>query len=298
MTAYVGRYAPTPSGPLHLGSLLAATASYVDARAHGGAWLLRIDDLDAARTVAGASEDIIATLRRFGFEWDGDILYQSQRHGAHAKAIASLLATGRAFRCACTRREQSGGPEGHEGPIYPGTCRRGMPAGRRARSTRLCVADVSVACPDAIQGRYTQRLARDVGDFVLGRVEGHAAYQLATVVDDAWQGVTHVVRGADLLSSAPRQMYLAEMLDLAAPVYAHIPVLVDDQGRKLSKSTGALGLADDALGPQLVRCLSLLGQRPPATLACRTPAAILRWAIDHWSREAVPRLDALIVPQG
>lgn len=290
---YVGRYAPSPSGPLHLGSLLAATASYVDARAHGGHWLLRIDDLDVARTVPGATEDIIATLSRFGFEWDDGIVYQSQRHGAHAESIAGLIDGGRAFRCACTRREQRGGLEGLEGPIYSGACRRGMPSGRRARSTRLRVDDVTVTCRDAFQGRYVQRLASDIGDFVLGRAEGHAAYQLATVVDDAWQGVTHVVRGADLLSSAPRQMYLAQMLGLTPPAYAHIPVLVDDQGRKLSKSTGALGLAEDALGPQLVRCLELLGQQPLATLASRPPRAILQWAIAHWSRDAVPRVSAL-----
>lgn len=288
MSRIVGRYAPSPTGPLHFGSLLAALASFCSARARGGRWLLRIDDLDQSRVVPGADRAIIDTLNAFGLEHDGPVLYQSQRAEAYTDAVARLKKAGRAFDCGCTRRETNSGPSGIEGPIYPGTCRRGLPAGRQARSIRLRVEHSSIGVDDRFQGLYTQDLASDIGDFIVRRADGVTAYQLATVVDDAAQGVTEVVRGADLLSSTPRQLWLQRCLGLPQPTYGHIPVAVDATGEKLGKSTGALALDGSARASRLVECLSLLGQAPPARLRRRSVPGVIRWAIDNWQTGAVP----------
>lgn len=293
MGEYVGRYAPSPTGALHLGSLYAALGSYLDARARGGRWLVRIDDLDTPRVVTGAAEEILETLARFGLHWDGPVLYQSQRREAYRVAVEQLKQSGKAFDCGCTRREARRGPPGIEGPIYPGTCRDGLPQGRTARSVRLRVEAAKIRCFDALQGMHRQRLARDIGDFVIRRADGITAYQLATVLDDAAQGVTAVVRGSDLLSSTPRQIYLLQALGLTVPRYAHLPVLTNRAGEKLGKSTGALALEKDALGAQLSRCLALLGQAPPARLADAAPANVLEWAATHWRLDNVPRATTL-----
>lgn len=291
-----GRYAPSPTGSLHLGSLLAAVGSYLQARAQGAAWYLRIDDLDAPRVVTGMAEEHQQTLEAFGLRWDGSVVYQSQRGSAYERTLAALLAAGQAFECGCTRREAQTGPQGIEGPIYPGTCRAGLPAGRAARSIRLRVPDVVIALDDAVQGHYGQRLATDIGDFVIRRADGITAYQLATVVDDAYQGVAEVVRGADLLSSTPRQIWLQRVLGLATPRYAHLPLLVDDRGHKLSKSEGAAALSARALDAQLWRCLSLLGQHPPDALKDRGITGLLRWATDNWDIACVPRVASVAWP--
>jgi len=290
-----GRYAPSPSGPLHLGSLLAAVGSYLQARGQGAAWHLRIDDLDPKRVVPGAERSIIEVLQLFGLRWDGPVLYQSMRRSAYAQAIGQLKMASHAFECGCTRRESQQGPLGIEGPIYPGTCRNGLPPGRAARSLRLRVADIDVVCRDAVQGQYGQHLARDVGDFVIRRADGITAYQLATVVDDAAQSVGEVVRGADLLSSTPRQIYLQRVLDLPVPAYAHLPVLVDAQGEKLGKSTGALALSATTASTQLWDCLSFLGQAPPDVLRGATVTRLLAWAVDNWSLAHVPCVQTLTV---
>ena len=290
---HAGRYAPSPSGPLHLGSLLAAVGSYLQARAQDASWRLRIDDVDTPRVVAGAAAAICDTLRVFGLRWDGPVVYQSARRSAYAAAIARLQAGGAAFDCGCTRREAQAGITGLEGRIYPGTCRGGLAPGRSPRSVRIRVDDRPIEFVDQVQGVYRQTLSRDIGDFVISRADGVTAYQLATVVDDAACGAGEIVRGADLLSSTPRQILLQQRLGLARPAYAHLPVLVDAHGEKLGKSNGALALDRVSPGLQLWRCLALLGQQPPNRLREAAPARLLRWGCDNWSLEKVPSIMAL-----
>ena len=252
---YCGRFAPSPSGPLHQGSLAAALASWLDARAHGGQWLLRIDNLDAPRTVAGADLAIMSALRAYGLVWDGAVVYQSARHAAYRTAFARLREQGLVYACGCTRREIADsvlrpGQPGQRGPetVYPGTCRDGVPPGRAPRAWRVRVGDAQVLFADRACGTIAHGLARGTGDFVLLRADGQWAYQLAVAVDDADAAVTHVVRGADLLDSTPRQIFLQQALGLATPVYLHVPVVTADDGEKLSKQNGAQPLPLDARG--------------------------------------------------
>jgi glutamyl-Q tRNA(Asp) synthetase len=283
---YIGRYAPSPTGPLHFGSLVAAVGSYLDARTHGGRWLLRMEDLDPPREIPGAADGILNTLEAFGFEWDGEVLYQNQRHAAYAEATASLLEDGAAFPCACTRKEiADSGVHGLEGPVYPGTCRHGLPVDREARALRLTAPDRIIRFEDGLQGPVNQNLARDIGDFIIRRADGVHAYQLAVVVDDAFQGVTHVVRGADLLLSTPRQLWLQELLGLAHPSYLHLPVAVNTAGEKLSKQTHARPVSDTQPGPGLWAALVYLRQEPPEALKTASIDEIWVWAIAHWRRE-------------
>lgn len=246
MTPYIGRFAPSPTGPLHKGSLVAALASYLDAKAHGGKWLVRIEDIDEARTVPGAAEAILECLAAFGMHWDGEVVWQSRRKALYEAAFARLGS--HAYACGCTRREIADsriGVASDGAAVYPGTCRIGLAPGKTARAYRLRVpehASASISFEDRWMGRVTQNLAREVGDFVLKRADGFWAYQLAVVVDDADQGVTDVVRGADLLDSTPRQIYLQRLLGLSTPRYLHVPVVTNAAGEKLSKQTGALAL--------------------------------------------------------
>ncbi|HEY0847583.1 MAG TPA: tRNA glutamyl-Q(34) synthetase GluQRS [Noviherbaspirillum sp.] len=246
MTDYIGRFAPSPSGPLHKGSLVAALASYLDARAHGGQWLVRIEDVDEARTVPGAAEAILQCLLAFGMRWDGEVVWQSRRKHLYQAALDRLGT--HAYPCGCTRREIADsriGIASDGAAVYPGTCRNGLAPGKTPRAYRLRVPDDASACitfEDRWMGTVTQDLATEVGDFVLKRADGFWAYQLAVVVDDADQGVTDVVRGADLLDSTPRQIYLQRLLDLPTPRYLHVPVVTNDIGEKLSKQTGAMAL--------------------------------------------------------
>lgn len=295
---HAGRYAPSPTGDLHKGSLLAALAAFLQARAHDAPWCMRIDDVDALRTVPGKAAQILHTLTAFGLYWDGPVLYQSQRSKAYADTLARLRAAGHVFDCGCTRREAQTGPQGCEGPVYPGTCRDGLPAGREPRSIRLRVAQNHIVVTDAIQGDYEQNLATAVGDFIVRRADGIVAYQLATVVDDIEQGVTEVVRGADLLSSAPRQLLLHRLLGHAAPAFVHVPMLVDAQGRKLGKSNGALALDRYKRGIELVEALMLLGQTPPVELAAEPVERIIEWGIRHWHLDAVPARVMIGIVQG
>ncbi len=287
MTAiYIGRYAPSPTGPLHFGSLVAAVGSYLDARAQGGRWLLRMEDLDPPREIPGAADGILKTLEAFGFEWDGEVLYQGRRHAAYAEAAASLLKAGAAFPCACSRKEiADSGVHGLEGPIYPGTCRHGLPPGREARALRLKVPDQGIFFEDGFQGTVSQNLARDIGDFIIRRVDGAHAYQLAVVVDDAFQGVNQVVRGADLLLSTPRQFFLQGLLGLPHPHYLHLPVAVNPAGEKLSKQTHARPVSDTQPGPGLWAALVYLHQGPPEALRDASIEEIWVWAVAHWRRE-------------
>lgn len=283
-----GRFAPSPTGALHFGSLLAALASFLQARSHRARWHLRIEDLDSQRQIPGAADAIQHTLERFGLHWDGPVLYQGTRRAAYETALETLAAAGRTFACGCTRREALTGPQGLEGRIYAGTCRNGLPPGREARSIRVRVDDVRIAFTDQVQGEYGQRLAHDVGDFVLRRSDGFFAYQLAVVVDDAHSGIGEVVRGADLLTSTPRQIYLQHLLGLPRPNYLHLPVLVDSRGNKLSKHEQAPALSLEQPSRALSRALHCLGQPLPAELADAPPDEILAWAIRHWTPGRIP----------
>ncbi|MGC1518608.1 MAG: tRNA glutamyl-Q(34) synthetase GluQRS, partial [Azonexus sp.] len=210
-SGYRGRFAPSPTGPLHFGSLVAAVGSYLDARSIGGEWLVRREDLDTPRNVPGAADDILKTLEAFGFEWDGAVLWQSRRFAAYGAALEQLKAAGLAYGCACSRKEIADSaprPAVDGGLAYPGTCRNGLPYGRAVRAWRLRVSDAETSFADRLQGRQAQNLERDVGDFVLLRADGLYAYQLAVAVDDEFQGISDVVRGADLIASTPRQIWL------------------------------------------------------------------------------------------
>ncbi|HLW73777.1 MAG TPA: tRNA glutamyl-Q(34) synthetase GluQRS [Gammaproteobacteria bacterium] len=285
---YIGRFAPSPTGPLHLGSLAAALGSCLEARRHGGLWFLRMEDLDPPREMPGAAAGILRTLERLCFRWDGEVVYQSRRHDAYAAAADKLFALGAAFPCACTRSEiADSGLAGLEGPIYPGTCRRGLPPGKSARALRLRVPDESLHFEDALQGEVWQDLARDIGDFIIRRADGCCAYQLAVVVDDAWAGITHVVRGADLLLSTPRQLYLQTLLGLPHPRYMHLPVAVNVAGEKLSKQTHAPPVDELAPGVALWRALQFLLQQPPETLQRASIEEIWTWAEAHWNPDAL-----------
>lgn len=296
---YVGRFAPSPTGPLHFGSLVAALGSYLDARARAGHWLLRIEDVDLPRTVAGAEAEILRALERFGFEWDGPVLRQSERFDAYAEALERLRAGGLVFGCACTRREIADSSLAVEGtPRYPGTCRDGVAAGREARSVRMRAerGDL-IAFDDAVQGRLSQDVGEEVGDFVLHRADGMYAYQLAVVVDDAAAGVTDVVRGADLLDSTCRQILLQRALGVATPRYLHLPVATDAAGAKLSKQTRARALEEGTEAAALLAALRFLGQHAPEPLACEPPAKILAWAVARWRVDAIPKVRSQPVGQ-
>jgi glutamyl-Q tRNA(Asp) synthetase len=295
-TSVVGRFAPSPTGPLHFGSLVAAVGSFCLARQAGGRWLVRIEDLDGPRVVPGASDDILRTLERLGLCWDGEVLFQSRRAAVYAGVLHELRQAGRVFACGCSRREvlASAPHHGEEGPIYPGTCRDGLPPGRAARSWRLRVPEQKISFEDGVFGWRCQHLAREVGDFVLRRADGLFAYQLAVVVDDAACGVTQVVRGADLLGSTPRQIFLHHCLDYAVPAYVHLPLVLASNGEKISKRHGAVRIGDrenggESCGAQLWRALRFLGQPVPDEL-CRAPAdEVLAWGTDCFELGRVPR---------
>lgn len=241
-----------------------------------------MEDIDPPREQPGAADAILHTLERFGLHWDGPVLYQHTRHAAYQAAIDQLLATGAAFPCACTRSEiADSGIMGIEGPVYPGTCRTGL-AGRPARAIRVRVNSDPVNFEDRLQGPCSQNLEREIGDFVIRRADGYFAYQLAVVVDDAFQGITHVVRGCDLLLSTPRQIHLQRRLGLPTPIYMHLPVALNAQGEKLSKQTGAEPVNDAVPGPLLFHALTFLRQSPPQDLRGAAPDELLNWAVPHW----------------
>ncbi|MGE0080848.1 MAG: tRNA glutamyl-Q(34) synthetase GluQRS [Thiohalomonadaceae bacterium] len=284
---YVGRFAPSPTGPLHFGSLVAATGSFLRARAMGGRWLVRVEDIDPPREVPGAADAILRALEAFGLEWDGPVLYQSSRLDAYREALDALLTGGLAFACTCSRKDiaQLAGPSG----VYPGTCRRRRGLPRAAHAIRVAVGETVVEFDDLLQGPQRQDLAREVGDFVVRRADGLFAYQLAVVVDDAFQGVTEVVRGADLLDSTPRQIHLQRLLGLPTPGYLHLPVAVDAAGQKLSKQTHAAPLDPARPLPAIAQALRFLGLAPGPELLEADPAAAWAWAIARFRLDHLPR---------
>jgi len=280
---YVGRFAPSPTGALHIGSLVAALGSFVDARARGGRWLVRIEDLDCARNVPGTATQMLRTLEAFGLVWDGAVEYQSERITHYREALGALTARGLTFECSCTRRERQG-----QGG-YPGTCRDGPPR-PGPTATRFRVGDGTLSFEDRVQGRCTFGM-RERGDVVIRRRDGVFAYQLAVSVDDALQGITDVVRGADLLDSTPWQLCLQHALGFTQPQYLHLPLILEPDGRKLAKSRRCIPLDPAQAGGELYRALKLLRQDPPAELELESaPSVVVEWACRHWRPE---RLQAL-----
>ncbi len=344
---YRGRFAPSPTGPLHFGSFVTAVGSYLEAKKHNGIWLVRMEDLDTPRTVPGAAHGILRTLEAFGLYWDETVLYQNQRAAAYQEALQKLQNSGMAYPCACSRKEIADSAlHGIEGQIYPGTCRNGIPAGRQARAWRVrtdghipsplggdgqgergscgtllpppqphpqgvrrwvprrfaatlpqspCKGDGVLEFHDPLQGHIIQNIENEIGDFVVLRADGLFAYQLAVVVDDAFQGIMHVVRGADLLNSTPRQIYLQRLLNLPTPHYMHLPIAVNTQGEKLSKQT--LAAPVDANNPvaTLLRALAFLQQAPPAELASYDLQTLWQWALANWRAENMVRIRTLPV---
>lgn len=280
--AYIGRFAPSPTGALHFGSLVAAVGSYLRARSLGGRWLLRVEDLDPPREVPGAAEEQVETLAAFGLIPDGPVLYQSRCATAHQKALERLLQSGAAFRCGCSRRDLP--PDG----IYPGTCRNGLPPGREPRSVRMRVDNAQVECfADAVQGKYCDHPGRLGGDFIILRGDGLIAYQLAVVVDDAASGISEVVRGADLIDSTSKQLLVYRRLGLAAPQWMHLPVVTDDNGRKLSKSDDDDPVIARPRAEALRLALRALGHEPPA--GKRLLETQLDWALTHFDIRRIPQ---------
>ncbi len=290
---YRGRFAPSPTGPLHFGSLVAAVASWVDARANGGEWLVRIEDVDTTRTVPGAAEEMLRTLEAFGLAWDGEVMRQSARTQRYGEALEALRRGGLVYRCRCSRREiADSAVSGIEGPIYPGTC-RGLGLWTDIDGAdRFQAAPGPVAFDDRVMGTVVQDVAAEVGDFVLRRRDALYAYQLAVVVDDADQGITDVVRGADLLLSTPRQILLQRALGVPTPRYLHLPLAAHASGQKLSKQSRAVPVDPSNPREALARALLFLGQEPAVTAP---PEELLANAISSWQIMTIPRQQAVPV---
>lgn len=291
---YIGRFAPSPTGPLHFGSLVAALGSWLDARTAGGHWLVRMEDLDLPRCVPGAADTILRQLENYGLHWDGVVLAQSSRDVAYESALQQLRETGAVYRCVCTRSQLSDAPHNAQGEtIYPGTCRDNAADAHTPHAWRVRAPDTAISFIDRVWGEVTQSIAADVGDFVVKRADGLFAYQLAVVVDDAHQHITHIVRGADLLWNTPRQIALQTLLGMPTPGYAHLPLITNAQGQKLSKQTLAPTLPEHEQSQVLSEALNVLGHAPPTGLMRASPAELLAWAVAHWRIESVSTQSAI-----
>lgn len=284
MSAYIGRFAPSPTGPLHAGSLVSALASWLDARHHNGKWLLRIEDIDPQREIPGASEDIINCLRTHGLVWDGDIQYQSNRSRHYDQALQTLQTKQALFACECTRKQLRSIAAGNHSPVYPGLC-RDKKLQEQGNALRVMIRDEEICFDDLVAGRHCENVARSTGDFIVRRRGPFYAYQLAVTVDDAMQGVTHVVRGADLLDNTARQIALQHLLDYSTPIYLHLPIVKSNDGRKLSKQTGATALNNNQVIENLQRAWQFLGQSDLAN--CSTAGDFLQKAVSQWQRQRI-----------
>ncbi|MFC1748969.1 tRNA glutamyl-Q(34) synthetase GluQRS [Pseudomonadota bacterium] len=294
---YVGRFAPSPTGPLHFGSMVAAIGSYLRARSQGGAWLLRVEDIDPPRETPGAAYQILKRLEEFNLYWDGDVLHQSHRTEAYLDALSQLRRNKMLYTCGCTRKEiNEQDVTSQYGPVYTGACREGLSEGKQPRTLRVITHDTPISFKDAILGTFTQQLESEFGDFVVRRADDLFAYQLAVVVDDAEQGITEVVRGCDLLDNTPRQIHLQHLLNLPTPSYAHLPIALNQQGQKLSKQTGAASI--EGVRPQAltVEVMRFLGLTPPNDLTDCTIDDVLLWGIQHWDITTVPTSNKIITP--
>lgn len=279
---YVGRFAPSPTGPLHIGSLATAVASFLHARQNRGEWLVRMEDIDPPREVAGAASAILHALERFELHWDRDVLYQSSRTEAYESAAQDLVAKGLAYRCSCTRAQLRNRQSGKgTSDRYPGLCRT-RKTHERATAIRVLTSQAPIRFDDILQGRRSYVLELTSGDYVIFRRDGLPAYHLAVVVDDAEQGVTHVVRGVDLLDSTATHVHLQRTLNLATPTYGHLPVIINNAGQKLSKRTGAKPLDLEQCEVVAFALLTRLGLRPPSELLGERPATLWRWAVSNW----------------
>lgn len=293
---YVGRFAPSPTGVLHFGSLVTAVAGFMDARQHNGQWLLRIDDLDHFRNRPGVADDILRTLERYGMYWDGEIVWQSHCLPYYQQVFDRLRLRGLVYPCGCTRQDSCGAPRAADGSHrYSGCCRNGLPAGKKIRTWRLRV-EGSICFTDRIQGMQQENLPGETGDYVVLRADGVFAYQLAVVVDDALAGITRIVRGADLLPVTARQIFLQRLLGGLTPEYTHIPVAVNAQCEKLSKQTLAPPVAEMPVSATLCEALCFLGQSVPAGLYRAPVAEIWHWAIAHGSLRSVPNVGSRYWP--
>ncbi len=287
---YKGRFAPSPTGPLHFGSLIAALASYLEARQEAGEWHIRIDDIDHLRCKAEYTKEILDMLEHLGFEWDGELIYQSQQIPDYERAIATLKNKQKIFQCLCSRKQLPAGP-------YPGTCRNKEINPNIKSSLRLMTDSVKIVFHDHLQGEISQDLPEEVGDFIILRGDGIIAYHLATVIDDAESGFTHIVRGLDLIDSTPRQIYLQRLLDLPTPEYYHLPIAVNKDGDKLSKQSHAKAVSYEGASSSLMRALKFLNQNPTEELNDATPDEILMWAIKHWNKEKIPSEKKIIIDE-
>jgi glutamyl-Q tRNA(Asp) synthetase len=273
---------------LHFGSLVCAVASFAQAKARGGTWLVRMEDLDPPREMAGAADDILRTLAAHRLAWDEPVSYQSQRHDRYQYWLDKLLQNGLAYRCRCSRKQIQEQQQALGINVYPGICKGQFVDTAEQHAVRLNGDDQTVSFQDHIQGQFGQNIAREVGDFVVRRADGWFAYQLAVVVDDEEQRITEVVRGSDLLDNTPRQIYLQQLLKMRTPDYAHIPVATTGAGEKLSKQTFAKPVDNQHAVRNLVQCLTFLGQRPPPAQQFDDLEALWQWAIQHWNIDAVP----------
>ena len=283
-----GRFAPSPTGPLHFGSVVSAVASYMQAKSQHGKWLVRMDDIDKPRNQAGADTSILKSLEILGLYWDDEVLFQSQRQEAYLSALELLSDKNLLYRCTCTRKQL-------QGNAYPGTCRDKGRSSDRQHSLRVLCNQEAINLNDEIQGHFLQNLETEIGDFIVHRADGLVAYHIATVVDDAWQNITEIIRGADLLDSTPRQIYLQEILDYHIPIYSHLPVAVNQQGYKLSKQYHAKPIDDEDPVTTLIQALDFLGQDPDKLLAEENVEEIIQWGIEHWSLDKIPRRDSIEV---
>lgn len=290
---YRGRFAPSPTGPLHFGSLVCAVASFVQAKAHGGTWLVRMEDLDPPREMTGAADDILRTLEAHRLQWDEPVSYQSRRHDRYRYWLMKLLQDELAYRCRCSRKQIQQQQQALGINVYPGTCKDQFVDTAEQHAVRLNCDSQTITFQDRIQGQYAQNIAQTVGDFVVQRADGWYAYQLAVVVDDEEQGITEVVRGCDLLDNTPRQIYLQQQLTMRTPHYAHIPVATTRSGEKLSKQTFAKPVDSHHALDNIVQCLEFLGQHPPPADQFDDLDTVWRWAIEHWDIDAVPHVTGI-----
>lgn len=286
---YRGRFAPSPTGPLHFGSLISAVASYLQAKTKSGIWLVRIEDIDPPREIPGSSDSILRTLEQHQLFWDEEVSFQSQQSDRYLIALSSLHQQSKLFQCKCSRKTVMENQQRAGISIYPGTCREKRFNETEHTSTRVIVETQTIAFNDKIQGNYQQQLAEQVGDFVLRRADGLFAYQLAVVVDDAFQQITEVVRGYDLLDNTPRQILLQKYLGFNTPTYAHHPVATNTKGEKLSKQTYARPADETPPMQNLVEVLDFLGQNPPSESEFGSLSELWEWAIAHWDINKIPR---------
>ncbi|MCK5396028.1 MAG: tRNA glutamyl-Q(34) synthetase GluQRS, partial [Gammaproteobacteria bacterium] len=281
------RFAPSPTGPVHYGTLVAAVGSYLQAKKNNGEWLIRMEDVDTLRKVDGADNGILRTLESFGFEWNGEVLYQTKQIEYYEQALEKLISQSMVFPCLCSRKQLSK----TDSKLYPGTCRQRSLSEKKEHALRILSQDIDIKFNDAVMGSHSQNIEQQCGDFIIKRRDGLFAYQLAVVVDDAMQDITEVVRGTDLLDSTPRQIYLQQLLNYSTPVYCHLPLAIDNFGNKISKSEGAPKVDIKNKEKLLIKTLNFLGQQPPDDLVESHIDDIWLWAIKHWEIKRIPKVE-------